>query len=408
MRVALYYPWLYLTSGAERTILHLSGGSRHEWTLFTHRFEAENTFPGFAARNVVQLGSPVTVRRSFGGAARAALRIARERLPLEGYDALVVVCEGLGDLVLLRNGGIPTLCVCLTPLRAAFDDAYRRWWGSHRGPLQRGAVALGAAGFRAVDRLLWRRYDHVLCISHETQRRAEAGGLRPSGTMEVAPVGLGFDPDPRRSTFGDFFLLPGRIMWTKNVELGIEAFLRFRRTAPEGRRFRLVIAGMVDEKSRPYLARLEAMAGEDAGIEFRRSPSDEELAELYATCYAVLFTAFNEDWGIVPLEAMAFGKPVLATDRGGPRETVLHGVTGYLEPPEPERFARRMAELAAAPGRVADMGAAGPSRARAFSWDRFIDRVDRALEGVAGQVRPPLPAADRPVSLGSPAEAVES
>jgi hypothetical protein len=43
MKVALYYPWVYLTSGAERTILELTGRSRHEWTIFTNRFEPENT-----------------------------------------------------------------------------------------------------------------------------------------------------------------------------------------------------------------------------------------------------------------------------------------------------------------------------------------------------------------------------
>ena len=47
MRVALYYPWIYLTSGAERIILELSGRSRHSWTLFTSHFAPEQTFQVF-------------------------------------------------------------------------------------------------------------------------------------------------------------------------------------------------------------------------------------------------------------------------------------------------------------------------------------------------------------------------
>ena len=46
MKVALYYPWVYLTSGAERTILELTAHSRHQWTIFTNRFDPDGTFPG--------------------------------------------------------------------------------------------------------------------------------------------------------------------------------------------------------------------------------------------------------------------------------------------------------------------------------------------------------------------------
>src|SRR5207302_9764635 len=65
MRVGLYYPWIYLTSGAERVILELSGRSRHQWTLLTSHFAPEQTFPGFADRKVVELDR-VPVDRSIG------------------------------------------------------------------------------------------------------------------------------------------------------------------------------------------------------------------------------------------------------------------------------------------------------------------------------------------------------
>ena len=60
---------------------------------------------------------------------------------------------------------------------------------------------------------------------------------------------------------------------------------------------------------------------------------------------AVVFTAPNEDWGVVPLEAMASGAPVLAVDAGGPRESVIHNVTGWLLPPTPWAFAEQMREV---------------------------------------------------------------
>jgi glycosyltransferase involved in cell wall biosynthesis len=178
--------------------------------------------------------------------------------------------------------------------------------------------------------------------------------------------------------FEPFFLLPGRIMWTKNIELGIAAFKEFCRTSGSSQ-FRLVIAGMVDAKSEGYFAQLRHLAADNARIEFRIAPGDEEMADLYRTCYGVLFTAFNEDWGLVPLEAMSFAKPVIATDSGGPRESVTPQ-TGFLEPPDPSSFARRMHELASDPLLAREMGRAGRARARLFSWDHYVRRIDDVLE----------------------------
>ena len=62
VRVALYYPWIYLTSGAERTILELSGRSRHDWVLYTGHFEPDRTFTGFRDRDVREVNS-LSVRR---------------------------------------------------------------------------------------------------------------------------------------------------------------------------------------------------------------------------------------------------------------------------------------------------------------------------------------------------------
>lgn len=384
MRVALYYPWIHLPGGAERTILELTGRSRHRFTIFTHHLAREMTFEGFAAREIVELGR-IGTRRSVSTVAGAALRVAAERLPMADFDALIVVSEGVGDLIVFRNSDRPILCICLTPLRIAFDEAYRERYLASRDPVRRAIVRAGAAAFRRLDALAWRRYAHILCISEEARRRAAEGGLARAEALEIQHVGLGFEPEPDAGArSGDYFLLPGRVMWTKNVELGIRAYQRMKALRPELARLRLVVAGVVDAKSEEYFASLRALAGDDPGIEFHRFPSDAALRALYRGCLGVLFTAFNEDWGIIPLEAMAFGKPVIATNRGGPRESVEHGVNGFLEEPDAEAFAQRMAELAGDPVRAREIGAAGPARARLFSWERFTERVDARLDALVG------------------------
>lgn len=176
-------------------------------------------------------------------------------------------------------------------------------------------------------------------------------------------------------------------MWTKNLELAIAAFRKFKDANPEFHDFRLIIAGIVDKKSEPYYASLCELAKADPAIQFRVLPSDAEMAELYRNCYGVLFTPFNEDWGLVPLEAMSFGKPVISVNRGGPRETIEPGVQGFLEEPTPDAFARRMAQLATDPGLARRLGLAGIEKSKQYSWDAFTARIDDEVDrlGDAGR-----------------------
>ena len=106
MRIALYYPWIYLPGGPERTFVELLARSRHQWTLVTNHYDREASFPELKSRRVVELPR-VSVKRSLGPVARAAARIATQQLPLEDHDALVIGCDGLGDLALLRNSRLP-------------------------------------------------------------------------------------------------------------------------------------------------------------------------------------------------------------------------------------------------------------------------------------------------------------
>ncbi|SRR5581483_9646805 len=379
MRVALYYPWVYLTSGSERLIVELTARSRHDWTIFTNYYDSGHTFPDLKNRKLVEL-APISVERTLGATARSALKLIRQKLPLDGFDRLVILCEGLGDLLTFRNSGVPCMCICLTPLRVAFDSAYHARWVANRSVLYKTCLAAGSAAFRFVDRFAWSRYRYTVFISSEARRRALKGGLISGERCEVVHPGLGFEPSEPSNSFQRFFLLPGRIMWTKNIELGIRAFQRFRENRRDYADFRLIIAGAVDRKSRDYFQALQQLAGGDDSICFKISPSDAELSNLYRTCYATLFTAFNEDWGIVPIESMAFGKPVIAVNRGGPTESVEHGVSGFLEEPNPAAFAERMLELAGDFELAAAMGSRAWRRSQLFTWNRFTNRVDHILD----------------------------
>lgn len=378
MKLAIYYPWVYLKGGAERLLLELLQRSRHDWTLYTNRFDAQVTFPEFKNLPVVELGR-VSINRNVKDVALSAITLLFQRLPFKDADALMVCMESLGNIITLRARHVPTFCVCLTPLRVAFDPrTHERFLASNPSFLTR----LGVAAFARADRLAWRYYERVFCISEEVAARVRNARLVNEDRIEVLHPGVDLDHFAPGDSSDPFFLLPGRIMWTKNIELGIEAFKLLKARAHTPERFRLVVTGILDRKSQPYLETLRAMASAVSGVDFIPNPSDEVYKRLYQRCYGVLFTAFNEDWGLVPLEGMACAKPVIAVAQGGPLETVVHGETGFLCPPEPQAFARAMQELVEKPEMVQDMGVAGRARAAEFSWESFVTRIDDYVESL--------------------------
>lgn len=184
--------------------------------------------------------------------------------------------------------------------------------------------------------------------------------------------------DYKCTAFSPFFLYVSRINPGKRQHLSIDAFKLFY----EGKRsFRLVIAGTVDdtEHSRRYLEELKKMSL-GFPVEFVFSPSNEEVREMYANCYLTLFSAQNEDFGLAPLESMASGKPVIALNEGGPKETIINGTTGFLVD-DIEGMAERMAYLADNIEETISMGKRGREHVeKNFSPESFFTKIDRLIQ----------------------------
>lgn len=382
MRVVCYHPWIYLRSGVERMLVELVRRSRHDWVLATHHFEPDATYPELAALDVRVLTPEIEVRRRAGPISQAAWTIARTDLTALGADALLVSSEGLGDLVLTRTR-LPTVAYCHTPLKIIHDPVTRDRLAERDRVASAMSRVLGPV-FTAVDRALWRRYRHAFVNSAEVQDRLARARLRPSGPVEVLHPGVDRDrfvparaPTPRRG-----FVVAGRIMWQKRIELAIDAYRQVVASVAEPEE--LVVAGTVDVKSEPYLAELRARA-HGLPVRFEVGPSDAQVVELLQQSRALVFTAPNEDFGMVLLEALACGTPVLAPDRGGPREIVTPD-TGWLVADDAPTYAAHLRDLLAAPdpGRWRDGAVA---RAAEFGWDAFVTRIDAVLDQVAhGQV----------------------
>jgi glycosyltransferase involved in cell wall biosynthesis len=377
LRIAIYHPWIYVKSGLERTIMEIFRRSRHDWTIYTSHYDRERTYPELRTMNIVEVNRVSVVRR-YGAVIRGAMTIAGTKLDVSRYDALMVCCDGLGSLITFRNHDIPVICLCFTPLRAVYDEEYKRRHVGRAG-MMRPLAAVAEIAWRFVDRMAWKHYRHIFCITETVKRRALAGRLCRAEDVEIAYAGIAHEKIRASGIFEPMFLVPGRIMWTKNVELAIDAFREFMRHCAESN-FRMVIAGMVDRKSEPYLEKLCTMAAGVPGISFLRDLTDAEMEALYQRCHAVLFTPFNEDQGLTPLEAGMHGKPVIAVNRGGPTETVIHERTGLLVEPDPNAFAKAMVTLASDQSYARRLGEAGLERSRLFTWEAFVSRIDNYLD----------------------------
>jgi glycosyltransferase involved in cell wall biosynthesis len=376
MKIALYQPWIYLHGGLEKSLLELVTRSSHEWVVYTGHYEPENTFKEF--ENVdVRVLNPTTVKRTIGGTLYSAYQATTQVIPDEDFDAIVVWCDGIGDLITFRNHDLPIFNICSTPLRAAFDPVYEEMSLKGKGFVYALLYKAFKHTFKFFDRWAWSYYDGIITTSTEVKNRIINGQLcEDESKMRMAYPGIEWHVDISQVTYEPFILLPGRIMWTKNIEQGIKAFVMAQLPKP----WKLVVAGYVDAKSQVYLDKLKAMVPKNVNVEFVISPSSEQLIELYKRASFCLFTPLNEDWGIVPLESMRYGKAVIANARGGPLESVLPNKTGFLHEPEDfDGWASSIRKLALDDALCLAMGQHANFHVRNFTWQRFTKRVDHYL-----------------------------
>lgn len=122
-------------------------------------------------------------------------------------------------------------------------------------------------------------------------------------------------------------------------------------------------------------------------ITFVRSFSDQEKREYLTKAHCILYTPRFEHFGIVPLEGMQAGRPVIATATGGPLETIIDGQTGYLcDEPLVEKFAERMKEFVENPYRWKEMGEAGRRHVNEnFSFQPFARKLNEHIEDLLGK-----------------------
>jgi glycosyltransferase involved in cell wall biosynthesis len=307
----------------------------------------------------------VPLRRLYRGGGTYAhllplLPMAMRSLDLSDTDLVITSHHAFAHRV-RPPAGTPVLSYTHTPARWLWEPSMRA--GEAGGALGGALLSAFAATQTRPDRAAAQRVDHLLVNSTTVQDRVRRWwGLQ--STVVHPPVDTEFFSPGSEVPREDFLLLAGRLVPYKRPEVAVDVAAALD--------LPLVVAG--DGRSRPGL---EARAGRRTT--FLGRVTDDELRDLYRRCRALLFPG-EEDFGMVPVEAQACGAPVIALDRGGACDSVLHSVSGLLYPMD-ARGGRD--GLAAVLARLDDVCFdAGRVRSNAERFGRHVFR-DKVVEAAA-------------------------
>jgi len=358
-RVALVHDWLNGMRGGEKVLEALC-----------ERYPAADIFTLFHVQGSV---SPAIERHRIVTSSLQKLPFARtryrtllplyptaiEQFDLDAYD-LVISSSHCAAKAVVAPGRATHICYCHSPMRYAWDQ-----FDAYFGPERVGAFAsrwLYAPMLRRLarwDAATASRVGRFVANSHHVAGRIRRYYNREA-TIVYPPVDTTFY-HPDTTPPGQHFLMVSALVPYKRIDVAIDACRR------AGATLRIVGDG-------PDRARLERQA--NGHVEFIGRATDEEIRDEYRRALAVLLPG-EEDFGIVPVEAQACGRPVVAFARGGALETVIPGETGIL-------FDQlTSASLAAALEQAAATHFdAGRLRAHAerFSRDRHIERMRAVIE----------------------------
>jgi glycosyltransferase involved in cell wall biosynthesis len=365
MRVALVHDWLTGMRGGEKVLDAIA-----------------ELYPDATLHTLVHVPGSVSPaledhpeRRSFVQFLPSAAAHYRQYLPLfptaieqfdfDPYDLVISTSHCAAKSVVVP-GRARHICYCHSPMRYAWDQ-FDSYFGADRvGPAVSRLLRPVLARLARWDAATAGRVDRYVANSHYV-----AGRIRRyynhGSTVVYPPVDTAFyRPDPVRSP-EPFFLVVSALAPYKKLDVAIQA------CAEAGAALKVVGKG-------PEEARLRRLADAlGADVEFAGWLRDDEIRELYQRCRAVLMPGV-EDFGMVPVEAQACGRPVVALAQGGAVESVVDGITGVLvRDPSVAAFAAALRDVSA---RTFD-SVAIRRHAEAFGKVRFQEQFQTVINVVS-------------------------
>ncbi len=323
MRVALVHDWILGLGGAERTlrVLHEMFPEASVYTFFYNKKFTDQFLPGVEIRSSF-LQKFYKLKAINHKCFLPFLPVAAESFDLSEYDLVISSSIAFSKGLILKPK-TRHICYCYSPTRFLWDWHKGYQTQNAKRKTQNFGIAILQHFLRIWDRSAADRVDEFIAISKNVQRRIKKYYNRDS-TVIYPPVKR-FDRQSKdfysdslkRSNLevaSSYFLIVSRLFPHKNIDIAIQAFNKLE--------LPLIMVGKGPEHKK-----LKSMIENKNLIKMVGAVSDENLVKYYQGCKAFVMPQ-EEDFGLTPLEAMQFGKPVLALKRGGALEYILEGING--------------------------------------------------------------------------------
>ncbi|MEK7580826.1 MAG: glycosyltransferase [Patescibacteria group bacterium] len=351
MKVALVHDYLNEFGGAERVLLALSEiyPDAPIYTAFYQ--EGSSAYKRFKGKKIITSWAQNVP--FFASKLHSPLRFLAPFIwnsfvhQLADYDVVIgssswYVTKGFKRIKSIKgNKSFVEICYCHTPPRYLYG--YPTASNLQKHFLVRVYALLVNHFMRVYDFEAAQRVDWFIANSKEVAGRVKKFYRRES-TVIYPPV------DVKKFTVNssqlivnkntmnhepstNYFLVVSRLVAAKNVDIAVEVCTNLKLP------LKIVGTGKEMQALKELASSQSSVNGEQSTIEFLGDVSDSELVELYQNCRSLIFSGSQEDFGIVPVEAMAAGKPVIALAEGGIKETVIDGKTGlWVEDLAPGAF----------------------------------------------------------------------
>ena len=364
-RIAIFHNYMDNIGGAEMVVLTLA-----------RELGADVYSPAVNQDNIKKMGFDIEVTVVGDGTLplnaparqQSALRALRRLDISKQYDFFIIAGDWAISAAVNHK---PNLWYVHSPIREIWDlYEYAR---EHIVPeglipnLNRYLFDVWVHYNRFLNRMYVHHAERIICNSENTRQRVKKY-LKRDGAVIYPPV------DTEKFYFkrtGEYWLSVNRLLKHKNVDIQVNAFKELPAE-------KLVIVGTYEkaEHFTEYKKYIEGIKPDN--VTLLSHVDFDTLRELYANCKGFITTARDEDFGLTAVEAMASGKPVIAPNEGGYKETILDGMTGKLiDGMDANKLAAAVHEISKNPLRYKDDSM---RRARTFDTQVFVEGIKREIE----------------------------